>query len=1223
MSSEAPLISQLLDLPEKVYKGDFVLDLTKGVTEPEKTAREYVVTPQLAACFNEALGFIRGALESRRSKAAYLHGSFGSGKSHFMAMLHLLLANEKAVREKPALAEVCIRNEWTRGKKFLLVPYHMIGKSSLRSAVLGGYVRHVEALHPDAPAPPVYIDGRIFENARTLRGAMGDEAFFAAISTGKDPKWGKLAQPWTAASFENAVASPAGSPERSRLASDLVATVLSAFRDVVKGKDEAFVELEDGLEAISRHAHGLGYDAVVLFLDELILWLASHAADAAFVEREGQSLVKLVEAQNSTWPAPIVSFIARQRDLRELVGRSMTGAEQLKFQDILQHWEDRFHTIKLEDRNLPVIARERVLRPRDEAAGARIETAFRETEKIRAQVMEILLTHEADRGIFQQVYPFSPAFIQALVAISSALQRERTALRILLEILIDQRETLRLGEIVPVGDLWDYVAADEAVSAEAMRVPFENARRIYSRKLQPLLCRERGVDPERDRERAAADDSVAEKLRLLRNDERIIKTLLLAAIVPEVEALRGLTAEKLAALNHGSIRAPLPGREGQVVLGKLRSWAQSVSEIRLGGDEGNPTAAIELSSVDTDAIIEAAKAYDSPGARQAKVRELLFEAMGIADAAERVRERKFIWRNTARTAELVFGNVREMPLDSLAQREEGWKAVIDFPFDQESLTARHDLDRVEEFRAQGQPARTLVWLPSFLSRKAQSDLGKLVILEHLLKGENTLASHSAFLSAKDRYTARGLLESQQAQLRRGLRELLEAAYGIRPAPAGGLDESDDLAAGHFHSLHPECRLRPPAAGSDLGAALDDLLRQAMEAQFPRHPDFERPVKPGDVRKVLEAARAAAAVDPPRTLVDQPERPILKQLANPLRLGRMSDDGYFVLGTEWRDRFNRKLHQSGKTHPTVGDLRSWIDDEPSGRYGLPEEVENLLVLVYAEQTNRTIFLHGGPIEGSIDRLPDEVELREARLPSPEVWGEARKRAGHIFGLAPGEHPTSAQVSRFQAELDKQLMEHQSRCERLPGLVAEGLGAVKAPAETREKAARLLTARAAQTLIGALAGAEGTERVEALARTTIASSAAAMGRSIKTAAAITSALLDTKWDLLQALTRLEDDRSASAHLILREVQEALAADEYNQPLAEVLRDAERRAVELLAPPPPKPESKPGWRVVDTITRKDLDASGLRRVTEDIAKQLQADPKARVEASWKLLKPDEKKP
>src|SRR4051794_7798423 len=79
------LISHLLGLPDRVHKGDFVLNLSEGVT-PDKAGRtldEYVVTPQLADCFDNALGFIKSAIDARSSKAAYLHGSFGSGKSHF------------------------------------------------------------------------------------------------------------------------------------------------------------------------------------------------------------------------------------------------------------------------------------------------------------------------------------------------------------------------------------------------------------------------------------------------------------------------------------------------------------------------------------------------------------------------------------------------------------------------------------------------------------------------------------------------------------------------------------------------------------------------------------------------------------------------------------------------------------------------------------------------------------------------------------------------------------------------------------------------------------------------------------------------------------------------------------------------------------------------------------------------------------------------------------
>ena len=93
------LISELLDLPERVRKGDFVLNLSTGVNEPEKTLKQYVVTPQLAECFGEALSLIKTAITPGSNKAAYLHGSFGSGKSHFMAVLHLLLQHNPEVRK--------------------------------------------------------------------------------------------------------------------------------------------------------------------------------------------------------------------------------------------------------------------------------------------------------------------------------------------------------------------------------------------------------------------------------------------------------------------------------------------------------------------------------------------------------------------------------------------------------------------------------------------------------------------------------------------------------------------------------------------------------------------------------------------------------------------------------------------------------------------------------------------------------------------------------------------------------------------------------------------------------------------------------------------------------------------------------------------------------------------------------------------------------------------
>ena len=103
-SEEAPTIGEVFSIPRQVHQGDFVLKLTEGVDarHAEATLRDYVVTSQLVDCFKESLGLIRGALDAGMSRGAYLHGSFGSGKSHFMAVLSLLLDGDTRARRARA-----------------------------------------------------------------------------------------------------------------------------------------------------------------------------------------------------------------------------------------------------------------------------------------------------------------------------------------------------------------------------------------------------------------------------------------------------------------------------------------------------------------------------------------------------------------------------------------------------------------------------------------------------------------------------------------------------------------------------------------------------------------------------------------------------------------------------------------------------------------------------------------------------------------------------------------------------------------------------------------------------------------------------------------------------------------------------------------------------------------------------------------------------------------
>jgi len=206
---DRPTFAQLIKLPEDVGAQDYVLKLADAVRHPELTTDEYVVTDQLGRCFDEALTVVRSAVSEGKSRAAYLHGSFGSGKSHFMAMLYLLLQGDSHARSKAKLASVVNKHAgWTEGKNFLLVPYHMIGAETVEERILGGYVDRIRELHPDVTPPGVYRSDSMIENARTLRAQMGDDAFFRALNAAPGKSGWKKFAAWGAPKFERAASAP-------------------------------------------------------------------------------------------------------------------------------------------------------------------------------------------------------------------------------------------------------------------------------------------------------------------------------------------------------------------------------------------------------------------------------------------------------------------------------------------------------------------------------------------------------------------------------------------------------------------------------------------------------------------------------------------------------------------------------------------------------------------------------------------------------------------------------------------------------------------------------------------------------------------------------------------------------------------------------------------------------------------------------------------------------
>src|SRR5260370_23052042 len=284
------------------------------------------------------------------------------------------------------------------------------------------------------------------------------------------------------------------------------------------------------------------------------------------------------------------------------------------------------------DDNLPCGANRRLLRRRADnpQADQVMAEAFARLDR-RSDIWDVLLdgvnTGDQHRGAEEAAlrlpYPFPAALVSTLRSLASVMQRERTALKVMQQMLVSRRDTLTVDDVVPVGDSFDYIVQGrDALDPQAAAL-FRGATALYREKLRPILLTAHGLtesDTSGDQEGLPAG---------FRADDRLAKTLLLSAVAPKVPALKELTASRLASLNHGSIVSPLPGSEVEVVLSKVKEWNRTLPEIHVRSDAPNPVIRVQLSDLDYESVVERARAEDNDGRRRELIKDLVRDALGV------------------------------------------------------------------------------------------------------------------------------------------------------------------------------------------------------------------------------------------------------------------------------------------------------------------------------------------------------------------------------------------------------------------------------------------------------------------------------------------------------------------------------------------------------------------------------------------------------------------
>jgi len=1196
------LLRDVLDIPERAGDEDYVLRLTDSVDDSAVavTLEQYVVTPALAEAFDSALGLVADALRTGISRGAFLYGSFGSGKSHFMAVLYALLRHNPAARAKAELQQVISRHDDVLlDKNVLPLAFHLLGAETMEQAIFAGYLRQIAARHPDAPLPALHRSDGILADAAAMRARDGDDRFFAALNGGpagsagggeSDP-WARLlgSGTWTPQSYDAARSAAPGTAERQLLVTALVERFFGSYT-----QQASFVDLDTGLAAIAEHARGLGYDGVALFLDELVLWLTFAVREQEFFRREVQKLTKLVEAGAGHRAIPLISFVARQMDLRRWFAESgASGAEQEALDTAFRHQEGRFGKITLGDDNLPYVASKRLLR-RNEAnpqAGLQITEAFDRLDR-RPEIWDVLLdgvnTDEGHRGAdekaFRLTYPFSPALISTLRHLAGAMQRERTALKVMQNMLVDRRETVTVDDVIPVGDAFDYIVSGRDALDTQTAARFRSASALYTEKLRPEILAKYGI--------SEADlDSGAVVPDGFRADDRLAKTLLLAAVAPRVPALKEITAPRLASLNHGSIRTLLPGSEASTVLAKVREWNRKIPEIHVGSEVPNPVIRVQLTDVDYETVVEKVKGEDNDGRRRELIRGLVREALGIGDRdadLSGVISHPVIWRGSRRDVDIVFGNVRDatwLSEDHFRARPGTWRFVVDFPFDQPGHSADEDHARLDRLIESGLESHTVAWLPRFLPPERMAEVRRLVILDWILGGTGERwTANSDHLSEVERVQAKAILESQRTALREGLRRALQHSYGAAAAPdgTGGTGGPEDRI---LVSLD---RAFTPAApvGADLGAAFGNLVDQAFGAVYHSHPRFE----PGDAEVTVRELSAVyahverAVTDPDGRVRLEGDISAVRRIAGTLGVGKAGETHFLFADdrfTPWAAEFERAAARDGlqpQDAVTAGRVREWISAmQPP--YGLRDEVADLIVLAWAALRQRAWYHYGSPVPPpSPGKVRPEMELRPEPLPAPADWQTAASRAEQIFGIRVNPYLTAAGVASLAGELGNRAAASADVAYMLASQVEvayQHLGIA-----TDQPAGRLRTAQACVSLTDSMRRSPDRVRVvTSLASAKLPATEAAVASSLTQATAVASAIRGFQWGRLgplMAAAQRDDDRGRAAAQIMAELRTAVQSDEFSVRLSGVLTSTDQAIFDWLAdgqpPPPPPPAEMP---------------------------------------------------
>ncbi len=973
-----------LPRPEDIRAMGFVVklrELDPNSEEVEQLARDYVVTPAVEKELPRIFDDMKQVFDRGEEYGRFIHGSFGSGKSHFMTMLSLLVEGAPPAWKKfrPLLtahrdakaskgAEAADHEAWLTNAGLLVVRIHMLsvrGKSTgFDRAVYEGVNAALkrrgkplfEFLNVDAIFEEVRREASVYGDVVWKRletdGIVGGREDFEALAAGSIQAKERFARAWL--------------KYKSRDASDA-------------GIDPRWSE---GLKRMAEHAKAQGFGGIVLMIDEFLLWLAEKSGQEFVAEINNLNVI--VDHNTGQRPAPIFVFVARQRNLQEFFPDLV---DESKIHEHLDHHAKRFEITKLQDVELRHIVRGRVLRTKK---ADEVKAAVNSLSEKHSKVLPALLAG-GDLDYLRDVYPFHPALIEMLVDVTSLMQRERSALRLLYELLVVHYPKLPLGEFLPVGSAFSAIFPEAGVEASKKVELMQDVHHQYYSRLAPAMAQM--AKPAAD---GGGDEFPDERRRAL---DQLVKTVLLAEVSPRLK-LAGLTIERLVQLNAVDVEGETFRGQVRVAETDLLTLSQRVPDLQVAGQGKTALVRYVLGRVSLGEILGRARSkVDNPAQRFKVFWLALRAALGVAgtkgfeDGGPNEGDCDLTWRRTKRRGRIKLGNVREMSYDDFAPPDGAFKMLIDYPWDEPGHTVDEDRLRATNVRKKQGLLHTVCWLPRHMSPTELGVLTELAAVRYLLSeaGQEDLLET---LGPQDKSKVLDQAGIRQKTLEGQLEDLLKEVY---------------VRHGEFFALISDVDSSRPR--ETLAENLEHIAALLMDRRYPQHPTFFAEPKKQDLEKLLEwmvqAGETSVSVG-----YDDETGKILKTIGQPLELVNLGQtkaslriDSRYI-----KDVLQRADHDSVSWTPIADHLRE--------TYGFQPLVVDLFLCFLCQRDHRALQeVDGEAIEVRIGMpAATRIRLQRGKLVTAPEWHRLRDLGNQLFEEPrPTAHRSLQGQDRFAAAL----------------------------------------------------------------------------------------------------------------------------------------------------------------------------------------------------------------